>query len=265
MLLKSQPIDLGMSDKFISASVNEIKNRPEQIIQAQYMSGMADEMLEKRKIGLRQYIKWLWRDIKNTYYDVKYTIRNHIKWHKTLSRIRPWEGFAGIIEATQTHLRDYIATEEKYGNAAEEYKNQKIASAKETVAILENMKDPHGYWIKLYDEINAKYPSHQNLITDYEDGGCSFSGDYAAQGNGWVGFDEESGEKELRAGYFEFINGRLEPAKSPDQNETDRVFAELIKYDDEMGDSHKRAEIDSDRDFARLGELLKENLYTWWD
>ena len=45
----------------------------------------------------------------------------------------------------------------------------------------------------------------------------------------------------------------------------DRLLAELIQYHEEIDNAYEQAEIDSDNDFERLGELLKENLYTWWD
>jgi len=161
----------------------------------------------------------------------------------------------------RTHLKDYIETEEKYGHSEEEYKKNKIATAKETVEILERMKDPMEYSSKRRDEIEAKYPKYQYLITQYEHSRC-YSGDFVGQGNGWVG--KESG-KDPREGYFEFVNGTFELTESPDQNETIRLLAELAKYHEEIDEAYKQAEVDSDKDFKRLGELLKENLYTWWD
>ena len=54
-------------------------------------------------------------------------------------------------------------------------------------------------------------------------------------------------------------------AESPDENETDRVVAEIEKYHVELAVAYKQANDDSDKDFERLGQLLKENLYSWWD
>ena len=65
--------------------------------------------------------------------------------------------------------------------------------------------------------------------------------------------------------YFEFVNGRFELVNSPDQAETDRLLAELSKYHEEIKNAYKQTEADSDNDFERLGQLLKENLYSWWD
>ena len=61
------------------------------------------------------------------------------------------------------------------------------------------------------------------------------------------------------------MNGIFELAESPDQAETDRILAELVKYHEEIDTAYNQAEIDSEKDFERLAELLKENLYTWWD
>ena len=176
--------------------------------------------------------------------------------------MRPWEGFDGLIDVIQTHLRDYIETEEKYGHSEEEYKKNKIATAKETVEILERMKDPLEYSTKRRDEVESKYPEYQYLITKYETGGTSYSGDFVVQGNGWVG--KESG-KDPREGYFEFVDGRFELADSPDQTETERLLAELTMYHEEINNAYMQAEVDSDMDFDRLSKLLKENFYTWWD
>ena len=90
----------------------------------------------------------------------------------------------------------------------------------------------------------------------------SYSGDFIAQGNGWAG--KESGENP-RSGYFEFVNGKFQLAESTDKNETDRLLAELEKYHEELTNAYKQANVDSDEDFERLGQLLKENLYSWWD
>jgi len=257
MPLQSQPLDPKFCGKFKSDDYDKSERK----IKSQYIGKMFDED-KKYKIGLKTRINWIWRDIKGVFYDVKYVIRNRFKWRKTINGLRPWEGFDGLINVMQTHLRDYIETEEKYGHSEEEYKKNKIATAKETVEILERMRDPLGYSTKRRDEVEMRYPKYKKLITEYEYGGTSFSGDFVAQGNGWVG--KESG-KDPREGYFEFVDGRFELADSPDKTETDRLLAELAMYHGEIDNAYRQAEIDSDKDFDRLSELLKENFYTWWD
>jgi len=37
------------------------------------------------------------------------------------------------------------------------------------------------------------------------------------------------------------------------------------KYREEITAAYSQAEADSDKDFERLGVLLKDNLYQWWD
>jgi len=196
------------------------------------------------------------------FYDIKYAVRNHLKWRRTISELRPWEGFDGLIAVMQMHLQDYLETEEKYGHSAEEYKKLKIAYVKETLEILGRMKEPDEYFGKLREEINSRYPKYQRLISKYKNGGSSSSGDFVAQGNGWVG--RESGN-DTREGYFEFVNGKFELAVSPNQSETDMLLAELAKYHEEISDAYKQSRIDSDKDFERLFELLKQNMYSWWD
>jgi uncharacterized phage infection (PIP) family protein YhgE len=49
------------------------------------------------------------------------------------------------------------------------------------------------------------------------------------------------------------------------RKETDRLLAELAQYHTDINNAHKQAEADSEKDFDRLGQLLKENLYSWRD
>ena len=260
MFLKSQPLDPKIYGKVDLDNYN----KTEQKIISQRIGKMFDDMLDEnktRKINLGTHLSRIWNAIKSLFYDTKYAIRNHFVWLKTINGLRPWEGFDGMITVMQTHIKDYIETEEKYGHSLEEYKNEKIATAKETLEILERMKDPHEYSSRRRDEVDVKYPKYKYLITKYEES-TSYSGNFVAQGNGWVG--KESG-KDPREGYFEFVDGKFELASSPDQSETDRLLAELTKYHEEVNNAYKQAETDSDEDFEKLGQLFKDNLYSWWD
>jgi len=264
MLITSQPLSVELSEKYERKSKTEIDAMKDKNICSQYIGSMFDDILEKdeHKIELKLRLEWIWRDIKGKFYDLKYAIRNRYKWRRTLNEIRPWEGFHGLLCVMQTHLIDYIDTEVKYGHSLEEYKNHKITTAKETLEILERMKDPDEYIHKRREAVNQKYPDYKSLITKYIYGGLSTSGDFVRQGDGWVGM--EAG-KDPRRGYFEFINERFELINSPNQYETDKMLEELDKYYIEIDDAYKQAELDSDNDFDRLNQLLKENLYSWWD
>ena len=124
------------------------------------------------------------------------------------------------------------------------------------------MKSPDEYYFRLKEAIDERYPDYKSLITHYNKGGTGSSGDFTAQGDGWVG--TEAG-KDPRVGYFELINGRFELAESPDQTETDRLLAELRQYHEDTQNAYHQAQAESDADFARLSELLRENMYSWWD
>ena len=266
MLKSSQPLDPKFCKKYELDSNKEAELMNEQNIQLQRIGRMfdfidTDEMVERRP-SLRTRLRWKWHQIKDGYYDRKYTIRNHLKWHKTMRKLRPWVGDDGLITVMQAHLRDYVLCEIKYGHSEKNYKKQKIASAKEAIKLLQRMKNPDGYIRRRRNAVEVRYPKYQTLITEYTTGGTSFSGDFVVQGNGWVG--RESG-KDPREGYFEFVDGHFELVDSPDQKETDRLLDEHKKYCEELTAAYIRAESDSDRDFERLGVLLKENLYRWWD
>jgi hypothetical protein len=190
MLKFSQPLDSKYYEKLMKNRENEETDFSEDKIKAQAIGKMFDDILDgskRRKINISLRIYWLLRDIKWFFYDVKYTIRNHVKWRKTIKKIRPWEGFDGLFHVMLTHLKDYIETEEKYGHSEEEYKKNKIAAAKETVELLERMKNPDSYSEKRREEVTSRYPDYKTLITEYRNGGSSFSGDFIAQGNGWTG------------------------------------------------------------------------------
>ena len=263
MLIRSQPLDSQYSEKYKS-QLEESEEMTERNIQSQRIGQLFDDMDFDSECSFcfKRWIIWKYRDVRDFYYDSKYAIRNYRIWRKTINSLRPWDGFSGLISVMQTHLKDYIETEEKYGHSARDFKNQKIASAKETVELLERMKEPHEYTSRRRAEVDAKYPEYKSLITEYKNGGVSSSGRFVALGQGWVGM--ESG-RNPREGYFEFVNGIFELTTSPDQHETDRLLDELRKYNESIDAAYMLAEIDSDKDFERLSVLLKENLYSWWD
>jgi hypothetical protein len=151
--------------------------------------------------------------------------------------------------------------EEKYGHSEESYKEEKIASVKETVAILERMTDPHGYSFRRRDEVDARYPEYVNLISKTNTGTC-YSGDFIRQGNGWTGIEAGCNPRE---GYFEKNGDLYEVVESPNKTETERLLEEIRQYRRDAIEAYKQAETDSDEDFDRLAVLFKNHLYSWWD
>ncbi len=257
-----QPLPLGKKGaKRLRALAKEIEGMSDENIRSERIVTRFDDA-GKRKTSLRTRLCLIYRSLKGSMHDVKYTVINHIKWHKTLTIIRPWEGFAGLFSVVQTHLTHYIAFEEKYGDSEEEYKENKINTAHETLLLLERMREPHRYALRRRAEVDIRFPDCGTLFTEYEDGGLSHGGCFVAQGKGWAGI--ESGVNP-REGYFELIGGRCEPAESPDRQETDRLLDMIRQYEREVKNAYRQAELDSDENFEKLGRLLKDNLYTWWD
>jgi hypothetical protein len=260
MLVKSQPLSEKTVEKMIEQGKIELPSDDEPIIMSQRMGTMLDRMDYKATVFDK--VRWFFkRHFNNRYYDVKHTIRNHIKWHKTMRRIRSWDGDSGMILCMITHLNYYIEVEEKYGHSEESYKEEKIASAKETVAILERMSDPHGYSFRRRDEVDARYPEYVSLVSKTNTGTC-YSGDFIRQGNGWTGIEAGSNPRE---GYFEKIEDLYELVESPDKAETKRLLEEIKQYRKDTTEAYRQAETDSDEDFDRLAELFKNHLYSWWD
>ena len=265
MLTHSQPLDPKFSEKMGLDKINEEMEFDERKIKKQYIGKMFDDLIEEsnnRKIPLSTRIHWKWRGITDFYYDTKYAIRNHFKWRKTIKGLRPWEGFSGLIAVMQTHLVDYIETEEKYGHSEENYRKTKIATAKEALEILTRMKESDNYLDKRRNEVESRYPDYKSLNTRYESGGSCSSGEFIEQGKGWAGI--EAGN-DPRKGYFEFIDGKFELTKSPDQIETDRLITQIEKHEEELKIAYEQANEDFESDVDRLGKLFKENLYSWWD
>ena len=261
MLLTSQPLDPRITTRWAQKS-EDVAETTERNIKSQRIGAMFDDGGKRRRISIKIRFNWKWDDIKGMFFDVKYMFRNHIRWWKTLWALRSWEGFDGLLSVMRTHLLDYIETEEKYGHATEDCKKQKIASAKEAVALLERMKEPQEYITQRRREVEVKYPEYMNLITEYDNGSVSYSGDFVAQGAGWAGIE---GGNDPREGYFEFIDGTFTLVSSPDNDETDRLLSEIRQYHAELHAAYQQAEADSDKDFDKLGQLLKDHLYSWWD
>jgi hypothetical protein len=44
-----------------------------------------------------------------------------------------------------------------------------------------------------------------------------------------------------------------------------RLLAQLDKYQEEVTNAYKQAEVDVQKDFDKLNRLLKEYMYQWWD
>ena len=256
---QNQPIDLGTPEDDIPEDTKIYESISDFTIKSKRIGDAFDNT---QKISLDIRLGRIKHKIKSTYSHFKYTIRNHYKWHKAMKYIRPWEGFSGLTYVMQTHLKDYIEQEEKYGNTV--CKDKKITTAKETVEILSRM-EPQSYWEKHYYEVIEKYPDYKSFIIEYENGVISDCGEFIEQGSGWAGHGDIYDNGECQKGYFELIDGEIRLADSPDQSETDRLLEELEHYKEERGNTHKLAEADSEKDFERLFELLKENLYSWWD
>ena len=100
MLTQSQPLDPKFCEKMGLNKIDEEASFSSKEIKNQFIGGMFDDFMEesdRRKISLGLRLHWLYGDIKNFFYDTKYAIRNHFKWRKTIRKLRPWEGFSGLI------------------------------------------------------------------------------------------------------------------------------------------------------------------------
>ncbi|MDR2560162.1 MAG: hypothetical protein LBC63_00095, partial [Holophagales bacterium] len=209
---------------------------------------------------LARWLRWQWERITWAFSDFKRSIRNHIKWHKAMKKLRPWMGNDALSIAMRTHLEDYLLNEEAFGRAMKVDNSSTVASLKETIELLGRMRDSDEYIDKRWVEVQSRYPKYESHIKEYIDGSSYFGGSFVAQGSGWAGM--EAGD-DGREGYFEFVDGKLELAASPDQHETNRLLEELHQYHQDIQNAFEQAEKDLDEDFDRLHRLLKENLYTW--
>ena len=102
MPIRSQPLSAEISAKLEKQDDTE----NDRVIKSQRIGKMfdwADDHTE-RKVDLKTRLEWKWRDFKGLFHDIKHTILNHIKWHKTMKKIRPWEGFDGISQAQASRL-----------------------------------------------------------------------------------------------------------------------------------------------------------------
>jgi hypothetical protein len=265
MLFRSQPITTDERAEWATDRLGEARTWKERPIKSQRVGGWLDDVNGRKRTPLAKlalWVRWRWSDVADVYRVFKNTFANHVKWHKTFKELYSWNGDHGFFLATRTHLGHYLKYEEKHGHSIEEHRNKKMATVKEAIELLERMTDPDEYRIRRADEVESRYPKYGSLITEYAGGGSCHSGNFVAQGNGWAGVE---GGEDPREGYFEFVDCRLELATSPDPAETKRLLEEMGRYHQEMKHANEQADVDSDNDFDRLHQLLKENLYSWWD
>ncbi|MDR0313618.1 MAG: hypothetical protein LBI14_08465 [Treponema sp.] len=133
-MLNSQPLNSEISKKLES-----YEPKKDSLPVKQYMGHMFDGLLDS-KISFKTRLSWLGRRISDAWYDFHYTVKNWAKWRKTISGLRPWEGFAGVLTLVQKHLKDYLETEEKYGHSEKSCREVKIKSIKECLEILERFQ-----------------------------------------------------------------------------------------------------------------------------
>ena len=109
MLLRSQPLSEEISKKLDAKSKGEIDTMNEGNIKSQYIGHFFDEIVEgKRRVRLKTRLGWKWCNLKGKYYDLILAVRNSFKWRKTISRLRPWEGFDGLLRVMQKHLNESL-------------------------------------------------------------------------------------------------------------------------------------------------------------
>jgi hypothetical protein len=95
MLLHSQPLDSKYCENS-KLNNKEISGFSKKQIKTQSIGKMFDHLLDddkKQKIGLGVRFNWLWRDITEVFYNIKFSIRNHFVWRKTIGKLRPWGRF----------------------------------------------------------------------------------------------------------------------------------------------------------------------------
>jgi hypothetical protein len=257
-MLHTQPLDSEISKKLDSHDT-KIEALPEK----QYMGRMFESLLES-KITLKMRLSWLGRYISDAWYDFKYMVKNWVNWRKTVSALRPWEGFDGVLTLVRKHLKDYLETEEKYGHSEKSYREAKIKSIKKCLEILERLQKDE-YDENALSEVYAKYPEYKQLITEYSDGSTSCSGDFIALGNGWAGIEAGAAP---RRGYFESVNGKFELTAISDESvqvEVERILAQIESYYADLKEAYENAEKNLEDDKRRLGELLNRHFFSWWD
>jgi hypothetical protein len=257
-MLNTQPLD---SEIFKGMDSHDSEKEAQSM--KQYMGQMFKNILDS-KITLKMRLSWLGRDISDAWHDFCYTVCNWAKWRKTISGLRPWEGFDGVLTLVQRHLKDYLKTEEKYGHSEKSYREAKNNSVKECLEILERFQK-NEYDENALNEVYAKYPEYKHLITEYSDGSTSYSGDFIALGKGWVGIEAGANP---RRGYFECVNGKFELTTISDESVQAKIEQSLDQIERYHADWKKAIENsvkNMEDDKRRLGELLNQHFFSWWD
>jgi len=240
----------------------EAKGKNDDII-SQRIGSLFDGVIEQIKqpaFSIR--IKRCFRIFQNFYYSIKWSIRNHIKWHKVLTHIRPWEGYEGLIEVMMYHLKDYVIYERNYGIGSSEYKQDKISSVVRALELLNKLEEPHDYAISRISAIADKYPSFKHLINLYNNGTLESIGLFISYGSGWVGIEDY--EKGLY-GYYEIVDNILKRVSIVDNDETNKLINDILEYNKYNDQAYIEAEKEINKDFDELYHIFKDNLYSWWN
>jgi ketol-acid reductoisomerase len=164
----------------------------------------------------------------------------------------------------QRHLKDYLETEVKYGHSEKSYREAKINSVKECLEILERLQKDK-YNENALNEVYSKYPKYKQLITKHSDGCTSYSGEFIALGNGWAGIEAGANP---RRGYFECVNGKFELTTISDksvQAEIEQRLDQIERYHADWKKAIKNSDKCMEDDKRRLGELLNQHFFSWWD
>lgn len=228
--------------------------------ESQYMSFMFDDLDSNIKFSIKDKISSTKLKIKDFCYDLSYGITNWIKWFKVISKLRPWEGFDGVLQVAKHHLKDYLNYEIHYGHTEDDYRQEKIHKIKRCLELIEKIQKDE-YEIILMDAINQKYPKYYRMVSKTKTGVC-YSGKFVKFKDGWVGIE---GGNNPRKGYFILKDGKFVIANSPNEEESNLLLKQMIQYEKDIKNALQESKECRDKDLNELSAILKEGFFSFWD
>ena len=138
-MFRSQPIELS-KEKLKKLGIEE-KSRDEELKERKAIkTEIVDDMFDCSdcRITPLRRMRWSFRRIIDKWFNIKWDIKNYFVWRKVIARHRPWDIHC-FLPLFEKHLELYIDTEKRYGIAAKECKDYKIATAQDALDIIKRL------------------------------------------------------------------------------------------------------------------------------
>ncbi len=125
---------------------------------------------------------WRWEYYKHKWYDLKWAIRNYVKYFRVVGKMRPWDSHS-VLEMMKFQISNLCNTMEKRSNEVEEDLNPKLVKMKRFIELADN---------KIEDEFAERCGFDHNF-------NFNFDGDPENEGFSEVLTDESDEQRKINS------------------------------------------------------------------